>query len=104
VTRAHASGVTWVDLPRGVAQPYAPTKQLIEALPLSGHAGLLRRLLLANEHSWTGALMWDEAAVLYLLRPDDFALARDHQEPRVTPEVLRQRWLEAVTRPSARRR
>ena len=78
--------------------PYAPTPEMIEQLVQKGLPGTIRALLLTNRDAWKDALMWDDSAALYLLRPDRFGPQGAHQEPVVPPAEIRDLWLNATNR------
>ena len=88
----------WVDVPRNVTPPYAPTPEMIEQLVQKGLPGTIRALLLTNRDAWKDAMMWDDSAALYLLRPDRFGPQGAHQEPVVPPAEIRDLWLNATNR------
>lgn len=88
----------WVDVPRGVTPPYAPTAELINQLMPFGLPGTLRALLLANPNGWKDTLMWDDSAVLFLLHPEAFGPKGAHVEPTVSPDEIRRLWLRATNR------
>jgi hypothetical protein len=87
---------TWVDVPRDPQRPYAPTAEMIEALAPAGLPGLVRASMLTNRDRWKDTLMTDEAAVLYFLSPESYAVKDRHMEPTAAPEAFRQLWLRAA--------
>lgn len=95
--RAAGQGV-WVDVPRGVQPPYAPTAEMVEALAQDGLPGLVRAAMLANRDRWKDTLMTDEAAVLFMLHPEAFSAKDKHMEPTVPPAAFRDLWLRAANR------
>lgn len=90
----------WVDVPRNVTPPYAPTADMLDALRPVGLPGTLRTLMLANPGGWKDMLLTDDVAALYLLHPEAFAPKGVHLEPRVPPDELRRLWVRAVNRAS----
>jgi hypothetical protein len=95
--RAAGLGV-WVDVPRGVTPPYAPTVAMVDALGPAGLPGTLRALLGGNPEGWRESLLTDDVAALYMLHPAAFGPKGRHLEPTVSPEELRGLWVRAVNR------
>lgn len=90
--------VVWVDVPRGVTPPYAPTTEMFGQLTPAGLPGTVRALFLGNPGGWKDTLMWDDSAVLYLLHPEAFGPKGAHVEPVVSTDEIRRLWLQATNR------
>lgn len=106
----------WIDIPRDSEPPYEPSLAMVEGLREEGLPGTLKAALLANQHSWNPtkvavaaggpgghALLWDQSAAIYLLRPDLFAPVGGHYEPRPIDgsharirDELRRVWTQAT--------
>jgi hypothetical protein len=74
---------------------------MVEQLVAKGLPGTVRALMLAKRDAWKEALMWDDAAALYLLYPiypSRFGPKGAHQEPTATPADIRTLWLNATNR------
>ncbi len=85
----------WLDVPRNVTPPYAPTAEMVAQLRPTALPGTL---MPANPNGWKDTLMWDDSAALYLLHPEAYGPKGAHLEPTVPPEEFRRLWLAAANR------
>lgn len=88
--------VLWVTLPVGASEPFLPTAAMFEALPTTGVAGALRLVFARSPEHWNHYDLADDAVVLRYLSPRDFRQVGHHDEPVITPDALRARWVEAA--------
>lgn len=95
ILRAAKLGI-WVDVPRGVTPAYAPDAEMLSSLAGSGLVGTLAAALRANTDGWKDTLLTDDAAALYVLRPELFAVKGGHVEPTLSPEDFRRLWVAAA--------
>lgn len=94
--REAPDGVTWVSLPLGAIETFRPDVAAVEAMPSGGVSGVVREALLRDVTSWTRFPMADDAVALRCVSPRDFAIVGRNDEPTITPEGLRRRWIDAV--------
>jgi inosine-uridine nucleoside N-ribohydrolase len=85
----------WVDLPAD-GSSYPPTQEMVDQLAGAGMPGLLRAALNADSSQWLGTRLWDDAAALYLVAPQHFAVNGAHVEPVIDEASLRSELTEAI--------
>lgn len=89
-TLARGRGVVFVDLPpAGAELTYAPTEEMVANLDRAAMPGLLRAALQVDPTQWLGTRLWDDAAALYLLTPQNFTPQDQHLIPAIPEDQFR---------------
>jgi inosine-uridine nucleoside N-ribohydrolase len=90
--------VVYVDLPQysGEDPTYDPTAEMIAQYGPKGVSALQRVSHQVDPSGWAGTRLWDDAASLYLLKPQVFVRRGAHFEPGVSEATFRN-LLVAVT-------
>ncbi len=81
----------YVDLPAytGDDPTYDPTAEMIAQYDTKGVPGLQRASHLLDPSGWLGTRLWDDAATLYLFKPQAFVRRGAHFEPAVSEATFR---------------
>ena len=89
-TLTRGRGTVFVDLPpTGAELTYAPTEAMVAHLDQAGMPGLLRAALQVDPTQWLDTRLWDDAAALYLLTPQNFTPQDQHLIPGIPEDPFR---------------